>query len=207
MLKDIAEEMDRPLGLKVTADTPNVLKAEAGIPSISLMLLFPVGGLDRPGRVLKRQGAIIMYRKILVPLDGSKRAEKILPHVEDLATHPQATVTLLQIIAQTGDMSTAGLITPLPGQLESEKKQAESYLNSIKAGLEAKQIETRTRVVVSGPVVDAILKTAEHENVDLIAMSSHGRSGLSRVFYGSVAAALLHRIDRPLLLIRSRKEE
>jgi nucleotide-binding universal stress UspA family protein len=54
-------------------------------------------------------------------------------------------------------------------------------------------------------VVEAILKAAEQENVDLIAMSSHGRSGLSRVFYGSVAAGLLQRIDRPLLIIRSRK--
>ena len=148
-----------------------------------------------------------MYQKILVPLDGSKRAEKILPHVEELAAHTQATVTLLQIIALTGDIVTAGVITPLPDKLDSDKKQAESYLNGIKAGLQEKQIETRTRVAVSGPVVDAILQTAEEENVDLIAMSSHGRSGVSRVFYGSVAVGLLHRIDRPLLIIRSRKAE
>jgi nucleotide-binding universal stress UspA family protein len=146
-----------------------------------------------------------MYQKILVPLDGSKRAEKILPHIEELATHYQPTVTLLQIIALAGDILTAGVITPLPDQLDSEKKLAESYLNSIKAGLRKKHIETRTRVVVSGQVIDAILQTAEEEKVDLVAMSSHGRSGVSRVFYGSVAVGLLHRIDRPLLIIRSRK--
>jgi nucleotide-binding universal stress UspA family protein len=146
-----------------------------------------------------------MYQKILVPLDGSKRAEKILPHIEELATHYQPTVTLLQIIALAGDILTAGVITPLPDQLDSGKKLAESYLNSIKAGLRKKHIETRTRVVVSGQVIDAILQTAEEEKVDLVAMSSHGRSGVSRVFYGSVAVGLLHRIDRPLLIIRSRK--
>jgi nucleotide-binding universal stress UspA family protein len=146
-----------------------------------------------------------MYQKILVPLDGSNRAEKILPHVEALAVQNQATVTLLQIVPPAGDILTAGVITPLPDQLDSEKKLAESYLNSIKAGLQAKQIETRTRVVVSGQVADAIVKIADEEKINLVAMSSHGHSGLSRVFYGSVAAGLLHQIDRPLLIIRSRK--
>jgi nucleotide-binding universal stress UspA family protein len=148
-----------------------------------------------------------MYQKILVPLDGSKRAEKILPHVEELASRYQATVTLLQIIPVVGNILTAGVITPLPDQLDSEKKLAESYLNGINAGLREKQIEIRTHVVVSGQVVDAIIQTAEEEKADLVAMSSHGHSGLSRVFYGSVAAGLLHRIDRPLLIIRSRKAE
>ena len=146
-----------------------------------------------------------MYQKILVPLDGSNRAEKILPHVEALAVQNQATVTLLQIVPPAGDILTAGVITPLRDQLDSEKKLAESYLNSIRAGLQAKQIETRTRVVVSGQVADAIVKIADEEKINLVAMSSHGHSGLSRVFYGSVAASLLHQIDRPLLIIRSRK--
>ena len=57
--------------------------------------------------------------------------------------------------------------------------------------------------VVHGPVVETIIKIAERESVDLIAMASHGRTGLQRVFYGSVAAGVLHRADRPLLLIRS----
>jgi len=55
--------------------------------------------------------------------------------------------------------------------------------------------------VVQGPVAEAIINAAESEGVDLIALASHGRSGLSRVFYGSVAAGVLHRIDQPLLLI------
>ncbi len=54
-----------------------------------------------------------------------------------------------------------------------------------------------------GPIVEAIIETAGREDADLIAVASHGRTGLSRVFYGSVAAGVLHRIDRPLLIIRS----
>ena len=54
-----------------------------------------------------------------------------------------------------------------------------------------------------GPVVEAIIKAAEREKTDLMAFAGHGRNGLYRVFYGSVAAGILHRIDRPLLLIRS----
>ncbi len=148
-----------------------------------------------------------MYHKILVPLDGSKRAETILPQVKELATRFQATVTLVEVIPFVGDIITAGVITPLSDRVDEDKNQAESYLNSIKARLQQKQIETETRVVVAGPVVDAILQSAEQEKVDLIAMSSHGRGGFARVFYGSVAAGLLQRVDRPLLIIRSRGME
>ena len=65
-----------------------------------------------------------------------------------------------------------------------------------------KRIETDI-CVTHGPVVEQIIKIADGEDVDLIAIASHGRTGLSRAFYGSVAAGVLHRIDRPLLLIRS----
>jgi nucleotide-binding universal stress UspA family protein len=58
-----------------------------------------------------------------------------------------------------------------------------------------------------GPVVSTILCVAQREAVDLIAMASHGRSGLSRAFYGSVAAGVLNQVDRPMLLIRARSEE
>jgi nucleotide-binding universal stress UspA family protein len=61
--------------------------------------------------------------------------------------------------------------------------------------------------VLQGPVVQAITDAAEREDADLIAIASHGRSGLSQCFYGSVAAGVLHRVDRPLLVVRSMVEE
>jgi len=81
-------------------------------------------------------------------------------------------------------------------------EQMKAYLTARKEGLQAKGVEAQVRVGYRY-IVDEIIDTAEQENVDLIAMTSHGRTGLSHVFYGSVAAGVLHRIDRPLLLIRS----
>lgn len=151
-----------------------------------------------------------MYKKILVPLDGSARAEKILSHVEGIALQNQATVILIQVVMlpqavdTTSEISKAGFFTSLAHRLESDKKKAEDYLNSVKGRLQEKKIETRTQVVLGLPS-DAISQMAEQENVDLVAMASHGRSGASQLFYGSVAVAVMNRVDRPLLMIRSRQ--
>ena len=146
-----------------------------------------------------------MYKSILTPLDGSKRAESILKHVEELARRFDAKVVFLQVIEPNTFIvgSETAFYAQYKEDVEEKKKQAEVYLASIKGEFREKGIESRVRVV-NGPVVDAIIAAAESENADLIAIASHGRSGLSRVFYGSVAAGILNRADRPLLLIRSR---
>jgi len=145
-----------------------------------------------------------MYNSILVPLDGSKRAEAILPHVENLAQRYNAKVTFLQVVEPTPVVvgPEAAYMTLHQHELTERTKQAELYLAARQGEFHEKGIETQTRVVY-GPVVGAIIDAAEDEDVDLIALASHGRSGLSRVFYGSVAAGVLHRVDRPLLLVRS----
>jgi nucleotide-binding universal stress UspA family protein len=146
-----------------------------------------------------------MYNTILVPLDGSKRAEAILPHVEELAQRYGAEVIVLQVVDPPRVvLGPQGTYVPLHQQaFEQRKNQAESYLAALQEKLCEKGVEARPRVAY-GPVVEAIIDAARREGADLIAIASHGRSGLSRVFYGSVAAGVLHRADRPLLLIRSR---
>ncbi len=146
-----------------------------------------------------------MYKSILTPLDGSKRAESILKHVEELARRFDAKVVFLQVIEPNTFIvgSETAFYAQYKEEVEQQNKQAEVYLAGIKGEFREKGIESKVRVV-NGPVVDAIIAAAESENVDLIAIASHGRSGLSRVFYGSVAAGILNRADRPLLLIRSR---
>ena len=99
-----------------------------------------------------------------------------------------------------------GAYTVLREELERREKEAESYLVALQGEYREKGIEVRMLVVHVSPV-EAITKTAESEGADLIAMASHGRTGLPRVFYGSVAAGVLHRVDRPLLLIRSLVDE
>jgi len=145
-----------------------------------------------------------MYKKILVPLDGSPRAEAILAHVEGLAACVEATVILLQIVEPHIVYTSPYDAYPELNQAEAQRReeQVKAYLAGWQEKLAAKGIDTHWRAEY-GPVVLTILDVAASEEVDLVAMASHGRSGLARVFYGSVAAGVLNRIDRPLLLIRS----
>jgi nucleotide-binding universal stress UspA family protein len=149
-----------------------------------------------------------MYNTILVPLDGSKRAEAILPHVEELAQRYDAKVIFLQVVEPIPlIVGPEGAHMALHQQeLEQRTREAETHLAGLQGEFREKGIRARARIVY-GPVVEAILHAAEREGADLIAIASHGRSGLSQVFYGSVAAGVLHRVDRPLLLIRSRGDE
>jgi nucleotide-binding universal stress UspA family protein len=137
-------------------------------------------------------------------LDGSKRAEAILGHVEELALRYRAKVILLRVVdpvprVMVIDTTYAQLYQQ---QIERQARRAESYLAAKQGELREKGIEAQVCVDYV-PVVEAIIETAKREGADLIAMASHGRTGLSRVFYGSVAAGVLHRVDRPLLLVRS----
>lgn len=145
-----------------------------------------------------------MYRKILVPLDGSKRAEAILPHAEELARRYNARIDLLQVIEYKFAADPFAVYSN--EDFEHQEKHARAHLNGIQNELHAKKIESRFHVV-DGPVVASIINIASREEVDLIALASHGRGGLARVYYGSVAAGILQRVDRPLLLIRSRSGE
>ena len=144
-----------------------------------------------------------MYKKILVPLDGSPRAEAIMPHVEDLASCYGAAVVLLQIIEPVIVYTSPYDAYPEinVGQAEQRTDKASVYLSEWVEKLKEKEIETTCRNE-HGPVVRTILDVAAEEDADLIAMASHGRTGLSRVFYGSVSAGVLNRIDRPRGLVR-----
>ncbi len=146
-----------------------------------------------------------MFKTILVPLDGSKRAEAILPYVEEMARQNQGRLVLLQVIdpwAYDSGVSGEELPDLYDELIKHLLQDAEAYLARIQGDLQSRGIETHIRAV-SGAAVSQIMATARQEGADLIAMVSHGRSGLQRVFYGSVAAGVLHVVDRPLLLVRS----
>jgi nucleotide-binding universal stress UspA family protein len=145
-----------------------------------------------------------MYDTILVPLDGSKRAEAILPHVQAFGRSAQSKVILLTALEHKMFVSAEGIQSQLDaGELERRMQAAEDYLSNLTEEFRRMDIETEYQVVY-GSAVDVIIKVAEEEDASLITIASHGRTGLSRVFYGSIAAGLLHAIDRPLLLVRSR---
>jgi nucleotide-binding universal stress UspA family protein len=145
-----------------------------------------------------------MYNTILVPLDGSGRAEAILPHVEELAHRYQSQVVLLQIVEPAAMVGgPQGFhIQMYMEMMEQNIHAAKYYLTRWQGEFREKGIDAKIHVE-QGSIVETIINVAKAESADLIAMASHGRSGLSNVFYGSVAAGVLHRIDRPLLLVRS----
>ncbi|GBC61704.1 universal stress protein [Desulfonema ishimotonii] len=150
-----------------------------------------------------------MYKKILVPLDGSKRAEVILPHVENLALNYKAKVVFMRVVESTyfaPDFADSVDISGYTDEYKRRDREAETYLNGLRGEFREKGIEAGI-VVAHGSVVQSILDAAEQEDTGLIAIASHGRTGLSRAFYGSVAAGVLNRADRPLLIIRSRRAD
>jgi nucleotide-binding universal stress UspA family protein len=148
-----------------------------------------------------------MYSSILVPLDGSGRAELILGHVEGLALRLDAKVILLRVIEPRRP-----IIDPHESQLavyldevQRREEKARHYLAAKQGELRGMGIDTEI-LIASGPVVETIINVAAKQDVSLIAMTSHGRTGLAHVFYGGVAAGILNRVDRPLLVIRSRRD-
>ena len=145
-----------------------------------------------------------MYDTILVPLDGSKRAETIINHITELAQKFNSKLILLTAIeSRLFQGSEEMAVASMGASSEEETKNAETYLAHLQKELIQNDIQVETRVIMGLPAV-VIKETAEQENADLIAIASHGRGGLARVFYGSVATAILNQVDRPLLLIRSR---
>ncbi len=147
-----------------------------------------------------------MYNQILVPLDGSERAEKILRHVEALAQINGAKVIFLQVVSLPDilvyDQTDMALY---PKEKRKRFREVETYLSALKGAFREKGIEAKT-CTVNGSAVTEIIDCAERENADLIAMASHGRTGLARAFYGSVMAGVLHQVDRPLLIVRSKDD-
>ena len=144
-----------------------------------------------------------MYALILVPMDGSQRAEAILPHVEQLAHSYGSEIVFLRVfeiphltsrLAKSADDFEA-----LP-HLSNEELQAlvldaRSYLDGLCRQMADAGLHARYRVEY-GPISATIINTAVEEQADLIAMASHGSSGLQGVYYGSVAAGVLQQADR-----------
>lgn len=136
------------------------------------------------------------YKKILVPLDGSEVSEAILPEIEKLATAFEATISLLRV----------AYVHPVvyqdPTELQvAATRHAEEYLRGIEEQLKAKGFEVESHVRY-GNDAEEILDHCSENGVDLIAMCTHGRSGVKRWLLGSVAEKVLRHGIKPVLLVR-----
>lgn len=141
-----------------------------------------------------------MYRKILVPLDGSELAEAALPHAEAIARSEGAEIILLRIPMMPATEFFAREPSLAMKIHEEEQAEAVKYIN--KKMEEIKKDHIKVSVVTQdGAVPDTILAVAEETHADMIAMSTHGRTGVQRWLLGSVADRVVHHAHIPVMLI------
>jgi nucleotide-binding universal stress UspA family protein len=146
-----------------------------------------------------------MFKKILVCLDGSEIAEKIIPYVKEQALAAGSKVILLRVVSIPSELSldipgfpAVPLRTSsMPDQLKKEYNIAKTYLQPInERGI---QVECETLMGSPGPT---IISYANENNIDLIAIASHGHSGLRNILLGSVAEHIIRDSSLPILIIR-----
>lgn len=165
-----------------------------------------------------------MFKRVLVPLDGSEMAAAVLPYVEDMARCYSAEVILLQVVATPQDRSIATVFQPslaVPGstedvtgvphpvyrdqEMESLRAEAERTLSGVRKRLREAGLDPRI-VVLFGRPAERIVEYATKEEVDLIALSTYGRTGFGRWAFGSVTKRVMRATDIPVLLIRPAAE-
>jgi nucleotide-binding universal stress UspA family protein len=152
-----------------------------------------------------------MYKRILVPLDGSRGAETILPYVEEFAASCRGTVILFHVveskaIAARLTVCMEGIVVSpaletLDKAMVRANRDAEAYLRAVMASLRCPSLHQEAAVVVEGSVIDQVLRAVLHQDVNLIALTSRGRGGPSRWFSRNVVAGILRQVDCPVLLV------
>lgn len=142
-----------------------------------------------------------MYKTILVPLDGSQLAEQALPLAATLARAQDSKLIITRAVHLVNETAS----TFRTAQTEAMTK-AETYLDGIALKLRVEGLTVETSVDYATPV-DGILGEIDVSDVDLVVMTTHGRSGLSRLVYGSVAESVLTYSPVPVIMVRVATEE
>jgi nucleotide-binding universal stress UspA family protein len=142
-----------------------------------------------------------MAKRILVPLDQSEVAESVVPVVADAARGGQATVRLLHVapVADNRVDQDGRVVAYADQEMERLRGEALDYLHAVEAQFTETPVEC---VVRFGDPVSEILTEAEAFGADLIAVSTAGRSGLSRALFGSVAEQIMRRAEPSVVLMR-----
>ncbi len=152
-------------------------------------------------------------KKIVIPLDGSPFSETTFAHVEDLAKHAGTEIVLLEvsespIVPSYGSRPINQTWEKYRDNLWAElQQQVSEYLEKTNADLEKKGLKVKYQVARGevGGVAQSIMQIAQKEKADLIVMATHGRTGVNRWVYGSVANRIVQESTQPLLLIRPAK--
>ncbi len=146
-----------------------------------------------------------MLQKILVCLDGSKLAEQIMPYAAEHAARFDGSLVLLQVVSLSAIPTPTGIESVPMAVPDTMLKDAElaamDYLSDLAAPLRERGIDVRCVAVVGHPA-ETIVSYAEENKFDLVALATHGRSGLKRLVFGSVADYVVRKSGLPILLIK-----
>jgi nucleotide-binding universal stress UspA family protein len=152
-----------------------------------------------------------MFEKILVCLDGSDLAEQIIPYATEEALRFGNKLVLLQVVGTHGTVPvvaagpSAYAVEAAAQQIEKEEMEAKAYLEGLAQPLRDKGLDVQCVTLRGLQVGEAIVSYAEEHGVDLIAIATHGRSGLGRLVFGSVADFVLREAGLPILVIKPKK--
>ena len=156
-----------------------------------------------------------MYDVIVVPLDGSSLAEQVLPYVKDLMQHRSATIHLISIAPLSPALMSGApvrlyplVVSPADFELQTNERERieeelTNYLRGIALQLETAKVKTRVEVRFGEPA-EEVIAYAQDVQADVIAMCTHGRTGLARWAYGSVAEKVMRHAHCPVLLVRAK---
>jgi nucleotide-binding universal stress UspA family protein len=147
-----------------------------------------------------------MYQKIMVPLDGSELAECVLPHVEVIAMGCEVKDVIFVRAVEPLQLRSGSEWLPTPEEQQriesSHRSGAQDYLNQLVGRLKCGSANLQTEVIM-GKVAEGLGNYAEKSGVDLIIIATHGRSGVSRWVWGSVADRILRSACVPVLMVRA----
>ena len=144
-----------------------------------------------------------MYKKILVPLDGSELARKALEEAAKMAKSFDAEIVLFEVVPFMPIYGSPELVTPLIVD-EKQKEAVEKYLANLAEELKKKGLRVTATVRTGQQVAGEIIDFAKEVGADLIVMGTHGRSGITRWVLGSTTHKVLIRAETPILLLRSK---
>lgn len=149
-----------------------------------------------------------MIGRILVPLDGSKLAEAVLPEVKELARGLHARIHLVRIVDVTVPAelrlygtAAVGLEEEMEQRSAEVSKKAVDYLSEVARWLHAEGLSVSWETV-EGRAAETIVELAHSVSADLVAMTTHGRTGLDRAISGSVAEEVMRKVEIPVLLVK-----
>lgn len=148
------------------------------------------------------------YRKIAVPIDGSGWSERAIPHAVDIARNNGAEIILVHVFRPPASEYADQLaLAGQDAQIDRMRQEIKNYLMGLRGQLRNQNVECRVQYIEGVGAASLICDYVNEEGVDLVVMTSHGRTGLSRFIFGSIAEKVLQGVNVPVLIIRPGKDE